>query len=79
MSLICWNSVLNLTSFYMASISPNIYTYFGFGVNLGGLVSFIVGPLLFSGFKTSTTIYLGILGNLITFYASIYLCTIDSD
>lgn len=61
----------------MASITPNIYTYFGFGVNFGGLVSFMVGPLIFSGFKNSTNIYIGILGSLTTFFASLYLCTIS--
>ena len=77
MSLLCWNSVLNLTSFFMASISQNIYTYFGFGVAFGGLICFIVGPLLFSSFKNSTNIYIAIAFNLATFFASLFVCTLD--
>lgn len=77
MSLLCWNSVLNLTSFFMASISDNIYTYFGFGVAFGGLICFIIGPLLFSNFKNSTCIYFGIISNLLTFYLSLFVCTVN--
>lgn len=59
----------------MASISENIYTYFGFGVSFGGLICFIIGPLMFENLKNATSIYIGIVGNLITFFVSLFLCT----
>ena len=74
MCLICWNSILNLTSFFIKTINPTIYTNLGFGYCLGGLLSFLLSPILFKRLKTKTTIYISLLLNLLTFLSVILIC-----
>ena len=77
MCLLCWNSILNLTSFFINTINPKIYTNLGFGYCLGGLLSFILSPILFRSLKSKTTIYISLILNLLTFLSVIAICIIN--
>lgn len=77
MSLLCWNSILNMTSFFIISVNPKIYTNLGFGFCLGGLTSFLISPIIFKSLNFNKSIFLSLFLNLLTFLLVLIFCILD--
>lgn len=75
-----WNAVLNLVLYFSLNSKTDILFFnFTIGYSLGGLLAFLIQPLLFSKLKNVTTIYLSLFLNMICFYLVMYLVTVDYD
>ena len=77
MSLLYWNSALNLTQFFTYHINQNIFTYYNFAVSFGGLLAFLIGPIIFESFTNYLTILLCFSVSGFLFYVNLTLVTLE--
>lgn len=74
MSLLYWNSFLNLTRYFTYTISKDIYTYINWSYCLGGIMSFLLSPMIFSNIPNKKAVYYSITLTFAFFSALLFLC-----
>lgn len=76
-SLICWNSMLNLTNYFNHIISKDTYTYITWSFCFGGILSFILSPVLFQDLSNKKAVYLALICTYLTFILVLYFSTLN--
>ena len=69
-SLISWNSVLNLIDYFNNFLSANIFVYISFVFCLGTTVSFLIGPFMFEKVSYKKSINISLIMVVLTFLAT---------
>ena len=68
LSLICWNSVLNLIDYTGTKLGFAFGVYITFSFSIGSLLSFVVSPIIFGKLKHRTAALLSLSLTFTTFY-----------
>ena len=74
LSLLCWNSLLNLTNYFNHTISKDIYTYITWSFCFGGILSFILSPVMFYSIQNKKSLYLSLFLTFFTFLSVLLIC-----
>lgn len=72
-SLLYQNSILNIVPYLIINVHPNIYTYHQFADIFGGLLAFLISPILFKEFSNKSTIRNSFILSGIFYFLVIYL------
>lgn len=73
-SLIFWNTILNLTEYFAAVFPASSFTFISFVFCFGSILSFFIAPALFQGMSHKSYINFSLIMCLITFALSFYSC-----
>jgi hypothetical protein len=69
---------LNITLYFTVFINEDVITKYLFAYSIGGMVSFLLSPILFAKFSTRAQVYFSLVMILVTFYSSFLVVEINS-
>ncbi len=75
-ALLYWNSFLNLTHYFINTVSEDIFTIINSSYCLGGLLSFIVSPFIFSDINNKNAVLISAVITFICFSTVLWSCQI---
>ena len=74
MSLLCWNVVLNLPEYFKKALDGDQFGKFLFSYSLGGLLSFLLAPIIFKGFGDKKLILISLAMIGLSFFGCFGVC-----
>lgn len=76
LSLICWNSVLNLGDYINEKFSATFFVYMTFSFSLGSLLSFVISPVILGKLKHRPAVLLALVLTFVTFFLTFFFMNV---